>query len=213
MKKARKLLALSLVLVSVVAVAIPAFATTATINTNAVNIRTQPRTSATLVGQVANGTTVEVLGETEGSTVSNREGTVWLHVRVISCAPGSKHNINGRTGYVHSGYVSGYTPGNSHPQTMLEAFGSQNLEYGSRGNYVVNVQRVLNWANLLGAKQDDGIFGTDTENAVKRYQEMYWYDFADSPAETAHIDGIVGPKTKASMWEQFKDELQSSGIK
>lgn len=213
MKNMKKLLALALVALSVFVVALPALAATVQTNTNAVNIRSGPNTNASLIGQVAKGTTLEVLGETQGSTVPNRPGTTWLHVKVIKCAAGSKHQINGQTGYVHSGYISGYTLGTSHPQTLEEAFGTATLQEGSRGNYVVNVQRVLEWAGCQGGYKDDGIFGPDTKRVVKLYQEKYWYDFTDNSGEIAHIDGIVGPKTKQSMWKNFGEMLKRNGIK
>lgn len=56
------------------------------------------------------------------------------------------------------------------------------LNRGDRGNDVKIVQKIV------GVKQD-GIFGPDTEAAVKRYQR----------AHGLTADGIVGPKTQAKM--------------
>lgn len=211
MKNMKKLFALALVIVSVLAIAVPAMAATPATNTSGVNVRKTASTQGTLVGQVATGTTLEVLGETIGQ--NHNGSTLWLHVRVIKCAAGSKHSINGRTGYVHSSYVSGYTTGTSHPQSKDEAFGpSGYIQKGNTGNYVRNVQWVLHWEGFLSSSQVDGIFGSDTEQAVMDYQLKYWYDLTDSEYENV-VDGIVGPLTKTSMWNRWKTSLMRYGVK
>lgn len=212
MKQVKKTIALILALTGLLSIASTSIAATVTTNTNSVNIRSSTSTGSTLIGQVAKGTTLDVLGESVGQL---HNGTnVWLHVRVIKCAAGSKHNIDGKTGYVNSSYVTGYTSGTTHPMSQDEAFGATGyIQEGSRGNYVVNVQKVLAEALLIGSGQIDGIFGSQTKEAVKRYQEKYWMDFVESSGIIYHIDGIVGPATKESMWKRFGNFLQTYGVK
>jgi len=104
-----RLIAMVLIVMSVMAIALPALAATGQTNTKAVNIRTGPGTSYSVVGQVAKGTTFTVDSEVTGSTLNG--SNVWLKISNIKCAAGSKNNIDGKPGYVHSSYVSGYQVG------------------------------------------------------------------------------------------------------
>lgn len=212
MKHMKKIVAFALVLVSVLGLAVPSLAATPATNKPGVNIRAAAKTDAVLVGQVATGTTLEILSEVTGEYHNGTD--VWLKVRVIKCAAGSKHNIDGKTGYVNSSYVSGYETGSSHPSTQAEAFGSSGyIQKGSTGNYVINVQKVLHEELLISSNDIDGVFGSQTEAAVKAYQEKHWEDFTDSPGQLAHVDGIVGSATKASMWKRHKNFLMQYGVK
>ena len=59
---------------------------------------------------------------------------------------------------------------------------------GSRGDSVLEIQRVLSQEGLYFGAQD-GIFGVETERAVKSYQERYGLK----------VDGKVGPATLEKM--------------
>ena len=100
-----RILIIALVAMSIMAVAIPAMA--ASTKVGAVNIRKTPSTKGALVGQVAKGTTFDVDAEVVGQM--HNGSNIWLKISNIKCASGSKHNITGKSGYVHSSYVSGYT--------------------------------------------------------------------------------------------------------
>lgn len=66
------------------------------------------------------------------------------------------------------------------------------LKRGSKGGYVVAIQRVL------GLKTD-GLFGIKTQNSVKAFQK----------ANGLVVDGIVGAKTwKALMGADFPNEIK-----
>ena len=66
------------------------------------------------------------------------------------------------------------------------------LERGMKGSDVLELQRQL--AELGYGVKPDGVFGPETERAVKQFQA----DF------NLTVDGIVGPKTLRS-WEKYKD--------
>lgn len=64
---------------------------------------------------------------------------------------------------------------------------------GSSGDEVRQIQQKLiaeGYGDYLGKGQDDGIFGADTADAVKRYQQ----------AKSLAVDGIVGEETLASLF-------------
>jgi len=65
------------------------------------------------------------------------------------------------------------------------------LRRGDRGNSVKQLQRALKAANF-DPGTIDGIYGGNTEDAVRRFQSMY-ADLAD--------DGVYGPKTKNKLAE------------
>lgn len=62
------------------------------------------------------------------------------------------------------------------------------LKYGSRGDAVRNIQSSLN-AIGYNAGSTDGIFGRNTESAVKNFQKTYGLE----------VDGIVGKETLAKL--------------
>lgn len=76
------------------------------------------------------------------------------------------------------------------------------LVEGMRGNDVKQVQQLLIKHNLLPAGSDDGIFGDNTERAVKAFQK--------SSGDV--VDGIVGKRTWDSLNELIGDvwKLQES---
>ena len=61
------------------------------------------------------------------------------------------------------------------------------VQYGSQGNDVLELQKLLNQNGY--SLTEDGIFGTNTQNAVKDYQKKYGLT----------IDGIVGTNTWGSL--------------
>lgn len=61
------------------------------------------------------------------------------------------------------------------------------LALGARGKFVVALQQRL--VELEWELDVDGIFGQDTDDAVREFQEQYELD----------VDGIVGPQTWAAL--------------
>ena len=61
------------------------------------------------------------------------------------------------------------------------------LQKGFRGGQVSMLQKFLKQQSLLGADGVSGYFGTETENALKKFQE----------ANALEAVGTVGPKTRA----------------
>ena len=61
---------------------------------------------------------------------------------------------------------------------------------GSVGNRVKTVQTILIAMGYLGGSAD-GIYGTNTENAVRKYQEA---------SGMSSTDGIAGPLTLANLY-------------
>lgn len=148
-------------------------------------------------------------------------GNVWLHINNIQCAAGSKHNINGRSGYVHSSFVSGYTvtgdttgggtETGGHPQTKDQAFGTSTLRYGSSGKYVKNLQLALRELNRYSGSID-GQFGAATLQAVTDFQALYWYELGgENEYDDSVVDGLVGPKTKQVLWNLKGNYLKANG--
>jgi uncharacterized protein YraI len=68
-----------------------------TVDTNSVNMRSQPRRSANIIAQIPGNTAVTVVGETEGELYA--ESTIWNSVRV--------DNLRG---YVHSSLLTTEVP-------------------------------------------------------------------------------------------------------
>lgn len=216
-----RILAIALVTVSVLAITCTALA--ASTNINAVNIRKGPHTSDGLVGQVAKGTTFDVDGEVVGTKLNG--SNIWLKVSNIKCAEGTKakykEKAEGKSGYIHSSYVSGYTvtgestggssSSNSHPQTQNQAFGTNTLKYGSSGNYVKNVQLALQREKYYSGNID-GKFGPATVAAVEQFQAINRMLLgAEDENDEKPIDGLVGPRTRKLLWEFEKEYLKLHG--
>jgi N-acetylmuramoyl-L-alanine amidase len=68
------------------------------------------------------------------------------------------------------------------------------LRKGDRGSAVKALQNVLNSVNFKCGTAD-GVFGANTENALKRFQSMYY---------GLSVDGVYGPKTAAKLKEALK---------
>ena len=64
------------------------------------------------------------------------------------------------------------------------------LKKGSEGDEVVELQQELN--GLGFELEEDGIFGTQTHNAVITLQTIFGYD----------VDGIAGPATRKLIHKQ-----------
>lgn len=216
-----RILAIVLVAMSIMAIACTALA--ASTNINAVNIRKGPHTTDGLVGQVAKGTTFDVDGEVTGTKLNG--SNIWLRITNIKCAKGTKakykKTAEGQSGYVHSSYVSGYTvtgestggssSSNARPTCKEEAFGYNTLKYGSTGNYVKNVQLVLQKEEpRLYSGNIDGKYGPATTRAVEKFQLKYCMLLADDEYDDP-VDGLVGKKTKKLMWELYDDYLKKHG--
>ncbi len=91
--------------------------------------------------------------------------------------------INTYVECVTGGSVKPSEPGNpSNPSTSHAT-----VSYGSTGSDVLEMQKLLN--KLGYGLDEDGIFGRDTETAVKKFQQ----------ANGIGADGVVGPKTWAAL--------------
>ena len=93
----------------------------------------------------------------------------------------------GPDGYINKDYVK-----RDCPMLVGDMFGPDTLRGGSRGAYVEHLQRCLISGGYLGGKID-GIFGTNTENAVKQYQG----------ANNLTKDGKVGQQTKQKLYMEY----------
>ena len=182
MKRSMRIFVLALLAISLLSVTLPAMAqqTMWAIGQPDTFLRPTPSTSQPYIARVPYGAEVTRFSETYN------EGEWWSQV-----AYGS------RTGYMMSRYLSTTNPNpGSHPQTILQAFGSTNLQYGPYYNYCVkNVQ-------LCVGVTADGYFGTNTRDAVITYQSN----------NGLNPDGVVGPLTKEKLWDQYKTYLQNNGF-
>lgn len=75
------------------------------------------------------------------------------------------------------------SPGTGTPGAQPPAYPGKLLQWGSRGDDVVLVQRRL--TQLGWSLTDDGIFGTYTRSAVRSFQQT----------RSLYVDGVVGPNT------------------
>ncbi|MFC4775331.1 spore cortex-lytic enzyme [Paenibacillus sp. GCM10023252] len=75
-----------------------------------------------------------------------------------------------------------------------ETFSNAQLQYGSSGKDVYELQGRLKYLGYFKGKVD-GQFGTDTKNAVTWFQWKFGIK----------SDGVVGSKTKLKLWEATKD--------
>ncbi len=198
MKHIKKILAITLVALSLFAIAAPALAvTTGTYNYPSVNLRTSMGGSS--LGLVNQGATCNILDANTDSS-----GRKWYKVTITSHTTNGT-DLYGKTGWSWQQYitVTGGTTPSTHPQSETEAFGSGYLQQGATGNWVRNVQLVLEYEGYIGDWDIDGIFGPDTFSAVCEYQEDNFLD----------IDGIVGPQTREHMWDNHINLLTTSGYK
>lgn len=70
------------------------------------------------------------------------------------------------------------------------------LRRGDRGQYVTLAQtELINQGYSCGASGADGIFGKDTEAAVKRFQN----DHTGSDGKPLKVDGVIGAQTWAAL--------------
>lgn len=78
---------------------------------------------------------------------------------------------------------------------------SRLIRRGDRGSMVVKIQKVLVSDNKMALPKYgvDGIFGPETENAVRMYQSKH----------KLKVDGIVGPQTLSHMGLVYTDDVQS----
>ena len=86
------------------------------------------------------------------------------------------------------------------PQAM--AYKADTLRSGSRGNAVREMQQALISLGYLGGTAD-GIFGTNTENAVKKFQK----------ASRLTADGLAGTKTLELLYKKAGVKTSSSDSK
>lgn len=185
MKHMKRILAVALVLMSVVAIAIPALAADVTRYVNVtpnLNFRQSP--GGALIDRIPYGAAV-----TQHST-SVVSGVTWSYI-----------TYNGTNGYVQTQYLSATAPTGNHPQSSSQAFGSYTLRQGQTSYYVKNLQLALRHGGYL-SDSADGIFGTNTYNAVVAFQN----------AKGLGSDGLVGSATKAKLWSLYGSWLMSNGV-
>ena len=169
MKKSfvKRLVALALVIVSVFSVSAVAFAETitGTYNTKAVNLRLRPGSSS--IGQVNKNSTCTVHGYRDVS------GVRWYKVTILT----GDSELNGKSGWSLASLITVSNPNAvpfySYTNNPTRAFGSSNLQQGSAGNGVRNLQVCLNAKGYNIAI--DGDFGPATLSAVNAYQTSEGY--------------------------------------
>lgn len=133
-----------------------------------VNIRNGPSKSYGVIGKAHRG---------DGIQSDYAPGdTMWRGVTMTT----------GVQGYVMSEFIQ-----STKPPLVGDIFGSATLKANSTGVYVQNLQRCLIYLGYLGGTVD-GIFGTNTENAVRKYQK----------AKGLSQDGKVGSQTKGALYKQ-----------
>lgn len=132
-----------------------------------VNLRKSATTSASIVVRIPNGTAVQ----------AKYYNSSWYQVKYGSYS-----------GYMMATYLTTTDP--NADVTGYEKYLSKDLlKLTSKGQAVTNLQLMLN-AKGYSCGTADGIFGTNTETAVKNFQR----------AKGLSVDGIVGNDTKAALW-------------
>lgn len=132
-----------------------------------VRLRKTASTNAAVVTEIPHGTAVQ-------ATYHNDS---WYHVRYGSYS-----------GYMMASFLKPDDPNND--TTGYTAYlGTSNLKRNSSGTAVKNLQLMLN-EKRYPCGTADGIFGSNTETAVKDFQR----------AKGLTADGIVGTNTKAALW-------------
>ena len=188
MKKSfmKRLVALALVIVSVCSMSAVAFAAGNKYVKlqNGANFRAEPNEDSKRLAIIPyNG------GMGYQDSVTGDDGQSW------SCV-----TFAGQEGYVLTSALTD-TPTNTHPTSPVQAFGSETLEKGHKGYFVVNVQLVL---KELGYLDDvaDGIFGKNTKAAVEEFQT----------AMELKVDGKVGENTRTKLWNVYGWWLVQNGV-
>ena len=73
------------------------------------------------------------------------------------------------------------------------------IKKGDKGSQVVEIQKMLKQLGFLKDKID-GVFGVNTENAVKAFQK----------AKQIKVDGIIGPQTYGLLKQAYQDNLKKA---
>lgn len=87
------------------------------------------------------------------------------------------------------------TPQPTQPPSNVPTL-TRNLRNGSRGEDVRQAQARLN-RHKANAGKEDGVFGSNTEAAVRRFQRARKNEGRD----IGKVDGVIGSKTWAILWE------------
>lgn len=149
-----------------------------------------------LFSQFCNGTTVQCAGLSQWGTVPLAEQG-YTPYEILQHYYGDDINI----------------VFNAPVQNVPESFNGVPLRFGSAGNDVKIIQGQLNriaknFPAIPKIPRVDGVFGTDTENAVRKFQEIF----------NMPVDGVIGKRT----WYRIKNlyinvkqlgELTSEGIR
>jgi 3D (Asp-Asp-Asp) domain-containing protein len=77
------------------------------------------------------------------------------------------------------------------PSLVSAHFGKELLYLGKHNEHVKNLQKVLKNEGYYKLSKPTGYFGAATEKAVKSFQKAHGLD----------VDGLVGPKTKAELYQ------------
>ena len=185
MKLMKKLIAIAMVAATVLAISVPASAATIKyVNVSPdVNMRQSSPTGSVIV-RIPKGARVDV-----DSTFSYGGGT-WSYVKFGSLV-----------GYVDDQYLS-TSGGVTYPGDVVQAFSNTTLQMSSKKLYMIkNIQLALNYGGY-SAGTADGVFGGNTETAVKSFQA----------AKGLTVDGIVGSATKSALWTAYGSWLTSNGV-
>lgn len=200
-----RIIAIALIAMSIMAIAIPAMAASQTVtvdtysprgNGKSLNMRSSASSGASIVKTIPNNTVLTV-------TYTYKTDT-WYRT-----------TYDGVTGYVMGKFMRfsdgtyGGPSSSTHPQTQGEAFNCDNINNignGHQGNSVRNIQLCMYYAGYMSRNDVDGIFGDDTEAAVFAYQTRY-------QSECGTPDGIVGSRTKTSLWNRYETQLKAEGYK
>jgi peptidoglycan hydrolase-like protein with peptidoglycan-binding domain len=188
MKHLKKLIALAMVAATVLAVAVPAMAATEKYvsTTPDVNMRKTASTNGTIIIRVPNCGTVY----THNTIVVN--GVSWDYVQ-----------FGNQNGYIQSQYLTTGASPLKRPTSSTQAFGLSTLQKNNNYNFymIKNVQLCLYLAGFLSSTGIDGVFGNNTETAVKQYQA----------SRNLGVDGKVGPATRAAFWLDYEYSLNTQG--
>jgi len=205
MKNIKKIVALILAIISIMAIAIPAMAATSTAtvdtysprgNGGSLNMRKTASSGAKVIQTIPNNTVLTV--------AYTYKTDIWY-----------KTTYGNKTGYVMGKFMRfsdgtyGGPSSSDHPQSQGEAFNCDNInniKNGHQGNSVRNIQLCMYYAGYMSRSDIDGVFGDDTEAAVFAYQKKY-------KSECGTPDGVVGSKTKTSLWNRYKTQLKAEGYK